>query len=80
MKILVIPSLILYISSNKFNLKSDEVILFGNNTKEGGDTVRALDIKCYLVDGHIIYKEESKCNYKEIKMNQIIDVIKSFLN
>lgn len=65
---------------DKFNLKSDEVILFGNNTKEDGDTARALGIKCYLVTGHIIYKDESKWNYKEIKMNQIIDIIKSNLD
>lgn len=59
-----------------FNLKSDEVILFGNNTKEDGDAARALGIKCYLVTGNIIYNDDSKWNYKEIKMNQIVDIIK----
>lgn len=59
-----------------FNLKSDEVILFGNNTKEDGDAARALGIKCYLITGNIIYNDDSKWNYKEIKMNQIVDIIK----
>lgn len=59
-----------------FNLKSDEVILFGNNTKEDGDASRALGIKCYLVSGNIIYNDDSTWNYKEIKMNQILDIVK----
>lgn len=59
-----------------FNLKSDDVILFGNNTKEDGDASRALGIKCYLITGNIIYNDDSKWNYKEIKMNQILDIVK----
>ena len=63
-----------------FDLKSDEVIFFGNNTKEDGDASRELGIRCYLVTGNIIFNVDSGWNYKKIKMDQILDIVRDNLN
>lgn len=61
----------------RFDLKPEEVILFGNNTHEDGDCAAALGIKTYLVKGHIIYSDKTKegVTYEEIEMNEIIPTI-----
>ena len=62
---------------DKYNLKSDEVILFGNNTLEDGDCASLLGIKVYMVGDCIINKGVNK--YEHIKMDEVIGVIKSYL-
>ncbi len=63
----------------KFSLKSDEVILFGNNTYEDGDCAYKAGIKCYLVQGFIIYSPKAKYSYPEITMEEVIPTIKKYL-
>ena len=60
----------------QFNLKPNEVILFGNNTLEDGDCASSLGIKTYLVKGFIIYSPKAKGTYQEIEMKDIIPTIK----
>ena len=43
---------------DKFSLKPEEVIVFGNNDYEDGDCASALGIKVYLVDGYLIRSEK----------------------
>ncbi len=59
----------------KFNLKPEEVILFGNNTLEDGDCASSLGIKTYLVKGYIIYHPKAKGTYEEIDMKDVISII-----
>ena len=64
---------------DKFNLKSDEVILFGNNTYEDGECTLQLGIKTYIVKGYIINHPKTKNSFQEITMEEIISTIKSHL-
>jgi HAD superfamily hydrolase (TIGR01549 family) len=59
----------------KFSLKPEEVILFGNNTYEDGDCASSLGIKTYLVKGYIIYHPKAKGSYQEIEMKDVIPTI-----
>ncbi len=59
----------------RLGLKPNEVILFGNNTKEDGDCASALGIKVYLVDGYIIDDPSANGKYEKINMEDIIGVI-----
>ena len=61
---------------NKFNLKGEEVILFGNNTLEDGECSLACGIKCYLVGDYIINNPMSKHNFPVIRMEDVIPTIK----
>ena len=61
----------------KFNLKSDEVILFGNNTYEDGECAYACGIKCYMVGDYIINHPKTQHQFEHIDMSQVINVIKS---
>ena len=63
----------------KFNLKSEEVILFGNNTLEDAYCASKVGIKTYLVDGFIIDKQNLISNYDLIQMEDIIPIIKKHL-
>ena len=63
----------------KFDLKPEEVILFGNNALEDGECALEAKIKCYLVEGFIINHSNSKKEFPIIKMNEIIEVIKKHL-
>ena len=60
----------------KFNLKPEEVILFGNNSLEDGDCASYCNIKCYLVGDFIIHNPKAKGVYEEIKIEDIIPTIK----
>lgn len=64
---------------DKFNLKPEEVILFGNNTYEDGECALKLGIKTYLVKGYIIYSPKATHTFKEIEMKDVIPTIKSYL-
>ena len=59
----------------KFNLKSDEVIVFGNNDFEDGDCASALGLKVYLIDGYLIHSSNAKGKYETIELNQVISTI-----
>ena len=61
---------------DKFSLKPEEVIVFGNNDDEDGDCASALGIKVYLVDGYLIRSEKARGNYPIILLSNVIDVIK----
>lgn len=63
---------------DKFNLKSDEVILFGNNTYEDGECAYACGIKCYMVGDYIINHSKTVHQFEHIKMSEVINVIKSY--
>ena len=62
---------------DKFNLKSDEVILFGNNTYEDGECAYACGIKCYMVGDYIINHPKTVHEFEHINMSEVINVIKS---
>lgn len=64
---------------NKFNLKADEVILFGNNTIEDAYCATQVGIKTYLVDGNIIDKKGLLNKFELIQMEDIIPTIKKHL-
>lgn len=59
----------------RFSLKSDEVIVIGNNDFEDGDCASALGIKVYLVDGYLIHSSHAKGKYETISLNDVISVI-----
>lgn len=63
----------------KFNLKPEEVILFGNNTLEDAYCAAQVGIKTYLVDGYIIDKLNLVNNFELIKMEDVIPTIKKHL-
>ena len=65
---------------DKFNLKSDEVILFGNNTFEDGECALKCGIKTYIVDGFVIYHDKSFHSFPVIKMEDVTKIIKNHLN
>lgn len=57
----------------KFDLKPEEVILFGNNNYEDGDcALKAGGIKTYLVGKYIIHNPKSTNTYPEITMEEVI--------
>ena len=64
---------------NKFNLKPDEVILFGNSIQEDGECASSLGIKVYMVGNNIIPFQEAKNTYEYIKMEDIIPTIEKEL-
>lgn len=64
---------------NKFNLKPEEVILFGNNTYEDGDCSYACGIKCYMVGDYIINHEKAIHEYEHIAMDEVINTIKKHI-
>ena len=61
---------------NMFNLKGEEVILFGNNTLEDGECSLACGIKCYMVGEYIINNPLATHEFPVIKMNEVIEIIK----
>ena len=63
-----------------FNLKSDEVLLFGNNTYEDGESSLVSNIKTYLIDGCLIFDPNAKHEFEIIKMDQVIQTIKKHIN
>jgi FMN phosphatase YigB (HAD superfamily) len=61
---------------DKFHLRPEEVILFGNDYVEDGDCASFLGIKVYLINGCLLKREKSKTDYPIVEMNQVIDVLK----
>ena len=64
---------------NKFNLKPEEVLLFGNNTFEDGESSLACGIKTYLINGHIIYDKRAKNTFEIIEMEDVIPTISKYI-
>ena len=63
---------------DKFNLKSDEVILFGNNDYEDGECALKNNIKTYLIKGpYLIHNKNSTHQFDQIEMSEVISIIKS---
>lgn len=60
---------------DKFNLKGEEVILFGNNTLEDGECSLACGIKCYLIRDNLIVNPKSTHDFEVIEMDDIIPTI-----
>lgn len=63
----------------KFNLKSDEVIVFGNNTYEDGECSYSCGIKCYMVGEYIINHPKTVHEFEHIKMEEVVNTIKSYI-
>lgn len=63
----------------KFNLKSDEVILFGNNTYEDGECALKAGIRCVLVGDYIINHQKSTHKFEHISMEDMIPFLKNIL-
>ncbi len=59
----------------RFSLKSDEVIVFGNNDYEDGDCASALGIKVCLIDGYLIHSSHAKGKYETISLSDVFSVI-----
>lgn len=56
-----------------FNLKPEEVIVFGNNTFEDGECSLACGMKCYIVgDKYVIEHEKTTHEFERIKMEEVI--------
>ncbi len=60
---------------DRFSLKSDEVIVIGNNDFEDGDCATALGLKVYLVEGYLIHSSHAKGKYETISLKDVISVI-----
>lgn len=60
----------------KFELKPEEVIVFGNNTLEDATCAKMAGIKCYLVGDFIINHPKVEETFSIIKMHEVIETIK----
>ncbi len=63
---------------DKFNLKPEEVIMFGNDTNDDA-SISQLGIKCYIIDNTMINSTKNNYEYEIIKMEDVIPVLKSYL-
>ena len=64
----------------KFNLKSDEVLMFGNHSYEDGESALANNIKTYLIEGCIYLDPKATHEFETIKMDQVISTIRKYIN
>lgn len=60
---------------NKFNLKPEEVILFGNNEFEDAWCANQSGIKTYLIDEYLIESDKLENKVPVIKLNEVISMI-----
>ena len=65
---------------DKFNLKSDEVLMFGNHSYEDGESALANNIKTYLIEGCIYLDPKATHEFETIKMDQVISTIRKYIN
>ncbi len=63
-----------YFSSllEKFDLKPEEVILFGNDTYEDAECALMCGIKCYLVGNYVIQNPKATHEFPHISMEEVI--------
>lgn len=59
----------------KYNLKSNEVVVIGNDDYEDGDCASSLGIKVYLVKEHIIHNKHAKGKYPEVSLSEVKSII-----
>ncbi|MBQ2891627.1 MAG: HAD family hydrolase [Bacilli bacterium] len=64
---------------NKFNLKPEEVIVFGNNTYEDGKCAKLCGIECFMVGDYVINSPKTRNQFEHILMGKVIDKIKEYL-
>lgn len=64
----------------KYNLKPEEVIVFGNNTYEDGECALCCNMKCYLVGDYVINHPKAVHTFEHIKMEEVIPTIKKHLS
>lgn len=65
---------------NKFNLKPDEVLFFGNNEKDDAECACLLGIKTYLVGDYIVKYDKFNRNVEHISLKDVISTIKKEFN
>ena len=65
---------------DKFNLKADEVLMFGNHSYEDGESALANNIKTYLIDGCIYLDPKATHEFETIKMDQVIPTIRKYID
>ena len=65
---------------DKYDLKPEEVIVFGNNTYEDGECALSCGMKCYMVGDYVINHPKSVHKFEHIKINEIIDRIKKHMS
>lgn len=60
----------------RFNLKEDEVIVFGNNTFDDGECATGAGIKCYIIESeNLIESEKTTHEFDRIKITDVIPTI-----
>ena len=64
---------------SKFNLQSEDVIVFGNNTYEDGECAKRCGIKCFMVGDYVINSPETNTQFEHINMEDVISKIKEYL-
>lgn len=64
---------------NKFNLKPEEVIVFGNNTYEDGECAKLCGIECFMVGNYVINSPKTNTQFEHVLMEKVIDKIKEYL-
>jgi FMN phosphatase YigB (HAD superfamily) len=64
----------------KFNLKADEVIVFGNNTYDDGECALMAGLRCYIIESeNLIESEKSTHNFERIKITNVINTVKKHI-
>ena len=60
----------------RFNLKEDEVIVFGNNTFDDGECAIGAGLKCYIIESeNLIESEKTTHEFDRIKITDVIPTI-----
>lgn len=59
----------------KFNLKPDEVIVFGNNDYEDCECAFKAGIKSYLIGDCLIHNDHCQMKFEHLEMNKVIDFL-----
>ena len=59
-----------------FNLKPEEVILFGNNTYEDGECAYQVGIKTYMVGDYIIKSSKAKHDFEAIQLKDVCPIMR----
>ena len=60
----------------KFSLRPDEVVLFGNNEVEDGRCASSAGIRTYMVGDFIIRDEKGEADFPHLNMNEVIPLMR----
>ncbi len=60
----------------KFSLRPDEVVLFGNNEVEDGLCASSCGIRTYMVGNFVIYDEKKRADFPHLNMEEVIPLLK----